>query len=327
MTQKVLVTGGAGYVGAVLVPKLVERGYDVKVLDLMIFGEDVLDSVKGKCELLKGDIRDSSLLRKSLKGIDSVIHLAAISNDPCSDLSPKLTKEVNYDAVVDLVNISKELGISRFIGASSSSVYGIKEEDEVTEDLSLEPITLYSQLKVESEKVILGASSKDFSAVCIRPATVCGYSPRQRLDVVVNILTSAAINNGEITVFGGDQKRPNIHIQDMADLYCNLLETPLEKIEGQVFNYGDVNYTVNELAELVREGVGNVKVNHVLETNDPRSYSISSKKIKDMLGFYPAHTIKDAIIDLKEAFAKGLLPEPGNSRYRNVAKLKEINLI
>ncbi len=327
MKQKVLVTGGAGYIGSVLVPKLIEKQYDVRVLDLMIFGEEVLDPVKDKCEIIKGDIRNNETLKQSLSGINAVIHLAAISNDPCSDLDPKLTKEVNYDAIISLVNISKELGVSRFIAASSSSVYGVKKEEEVTEDLSLEPLTLYSILKAESEKIMLEAKSENFSPVCIRSATVCGYSPRQRLDVVVNILTAAAITKKEITVFGGDQKRPNIHIDDITNLYVDLLEVPNEKISGQVFNYGDTNYTINELANLVVEVIGNnIKINQIPETNDPRSYSISSNKIKDILGFYPKKTIKDAIRDLKNAFEKGLLEDPNDSKYSNIKKMKEINL-
>jgi len=248
--RKVLVTGGAGYVGAVLVPKMLESGYAVKVLDLYLYGDRVLDSVAGhpNVEQVKGDIRDRRLLEHVIPGCDSVVHLACISNDPSFELDPQLGKSINYDAFFDLVAVARDSGVKRFILASSSSVYGIKSEERVTEELALEPLTDYSKFKALCEDVLLKMQAPDFTTVVLRPATVCGYSPRLRLDLTVNILTNHAVNSGRITVFGGRQKRPNIHIDDMAAAYLHLLQAPDNQIAGKVFNVGYENYTVFELA-------------------------------------------------------------------------------
>ena len=226
----VLVTGGAGYVGAVLVPKLLNKGYKVKVLDLYTYGTDIFDEIKdqSKLEQIKGDICDTDLLKKSLKGCDAVIHLACISNDPTFELNPELSRKVNYDAFEPLVKISKDSGVRRFIYASTCSVYGVSDAENVTEDHPLLPITDYNKYKGLCEPLLWKYQSPEFTAVTIRPATVCGYSPRQRFDLTVNILTNHAYNNNHILVFGGKQERPNLHIEDMTDLYCLLLELPNE---------------------------------------------------------------------------------------------------
>jgi len=323
--KKVLVTGGAGYVGSILVPKLINQGFDVRVLDLMIFGSKGLNHVKDKCEIVTGDIRDSKLVEKCLEGIDSVIHLAAISNDPCSDLNPKLTEEVNFGGTKDLVELSKKKGIKRFINISTSSVYGIKKESNVTEDIPLEPLTIYSKTKARAEEIVRISNDSDFVAVNIRPATVCGYSPRMRLDLTVNILTEQAINKGKITVFGGEQKRPNIHIEDITDYYIHLLNAEKEKIAGETFNAGYENHTLIEIANLIKEVVGDVIIERT-ETNDLRSYHISSEKIRKNLGLFPRKTIKDAVLDIKYAFSSGLIPNPSDTIYRNIARMKEIGI-
>jgi len=322
----VLVTGGAGYVGCILVPKLINKNYNVRVLDSMIFTDKGLDSVKDNCEIITGDIRDEKCLENCLKGIDYVIHLAAISNDPCSELNPEITKQVNYESTKKIVKLSKEKGIERFIYASSSSVYGIKDIPNVTEDVPLEPLTIYSQTKAWSEEFVRESNSKDFVTVNFRPATVCGYSPRMRLDLTVNILTDHAINKGKITVLGGDQKRPNVHIDDVTDCYIQILEAPSEKVAGDVFNFGYENHTVMEIANMVRKVVGkNVEI-EVKETTDRRSYHISSEKIGKKLGIYPKKTIEDAVLDLKTAFNGGLIPNPSNSIYKNIERMKEIEI-
>jgi len=328
--KSVLVTGGAGYVGAVLVPQMLEHGYRVKVLDLYIYGEHVLDAVKDhpNLEQIKGDVRDQALLRRVLTGCDTVIHLACISNDPSFELDPELGKSINYDAFKPLVEIAKDSGVRRFIYASSSSVYGVKEAENVTEDMPLEPLTDYSKYKVLCEEILLPYESPDFTTVIIRPATVCGYSPRQRLDTIVNILTNHAVNRGEIKVFGGEQKRPNIHIQDMVGAYLTLLELPDEKIAGRVYNAGYENHTVRELAEIVRGVVGPDRAKLVtVSTDDNRSYHISSEKIARELGFQPKHTIEHAVRDLVQAFADGFLPNSmTDSRYFNIKRMQEVNL-
>ncbi|MDP1722117.1 MAG: SDR family oxidoreductase [Candidatus Gottesmanbacteria bacterium] len=319
MTNKnVLITGGAGYVGAVLVPLLLKKGYRVRVLDLFLYG-DVLTTHKN-LECVRGDIRDPAVIKKSLKGIDTVIHLACISNDPSFELDPTLGKSINFDATTALIDQSKKAGVRRFIYASSSSVYGVKAEKNVTEDLPLEPLTDYSKYKARCEQYLLSKQDGDFTPVIIRPATVCGYSPRMRLDLSVNILTMSALTQKSITVFGGAQKRPNIHITDMCRAYMTLLESPKKKIAGKIYNAGYQNYSVMELALMVKRVLGDPSiVIDVKPTNDNRSYHISSEKIKNELGFTSRHTVEEAIGDIKIAYERGLLPDVlTNKKYYNI---------
>ena len=280
--MKIFITGGAGYVGSKLVPKLLELGNKVTVLDLMIYGENVLEDNKNLTKI-KGDIRDTRLLEEFLPGHDAVIHLACISNDPSYELNPSLGKSINFDAFEPLVKISREKNINRFIYASSSSVYGIKNEKNVTEDMSLEPLTDYSKFKGECEKILNNYRSEEFITSTIRPSTVCGYAKRQRLDLVVNILTNHAFHKRKITVFGGDQLRPNVHIDDMVDSYVLILNSDYKKINGEIFNVGYKNQTVNELAQNVRDVIG--KDIEIIKTksDDNRSYHVSSQKIKDVV--------------------------------------------
>ena len=323
--KHILITGGAGYVGSILVPKLLKSDYQVTVIDTLYFTDIGLLAVKNnpKLKIVKGDIRDAAIVKDALKGVDAVIHLASISNDPSSDLDPTLTQEVNYDASLQLLNLSKSLGVKRFINASTSSVYGIKELPNVTEDLPLEPLTIYSKTKAEVEPFVARASDANFTAVNIRPATVCGYSPKMRLDLTVNILTMHALTKGKITVFGGGQKRPNIHIEDITDYYIELLKIPSEKIGGKVFNAGYENFTVLQIAEMVKEIIGQQVQIEVTPTNDNRSYHISSAKIERELGLKPNHTIKDAVLDIQRA-AKNNLLDWGNINFYNVKKMKEL---
>jgi nucleoside-diphosphate-sugar epimerase len=327
--NNVLVTGGAGYVGSVLVPKLLAKGYRVKVIDLYLFGENVLDTVANHPDLkqIKGDIRDKELLLKEVPETDAIIHLACISNDPSFELDPKLGKSINYDAFIPLVEICKKCKVARFIYASSSSVYGVKEEENVTEDLPLQPLTDYSRYKALCEKILLKEQSPGFAVLILRPSTVCGYSPRLRLDLTVNILTNQAINTGRIMVFGGQQKRPNIHISDMTNLYVKVLEFPDEVIAGKIFNAGYENYKIIEIAEKVRSGINkDIKI-VTTATDDTRSYHISSEKIKRELRFVPQHSIEDAVRDLYEAFKAGKVPNPlTDNRYYNVRTMKAVRL-
>lgn len=324
--KKVLIVGGAGYVGAELTPFLIEHGYKVTVLDLMIYGESVLKDHKN-LKIVKGDIRNIELLKKILPGHESVIHLACISNDPSFELNPKLGKSINLDSFFPMVEASKQSGVKRFIFASSSSVYGVKKEKDVNEKMSLEPLTDYSKYKVDCEKILQEFSSKDFTTVVVRPATVCGYSARQRLDVVVNIFTNLAFNERKIKVYGGKQLRPNIHIKDMIYVYKKILEAPKETVDGEIFNAGYENLSVENLANSVKKIIGEDVELITTPSNDNRSYHISSKKIKEILNFEPLHTIEDAIRDLKNAFEKDLLPNSLNDeKYFNIKKMQSINL-
>ncbi|EMK10369.1 MULTISPECIES: NAD-dependent epimerase/dehydratase family protein [Leptospira] len=324
--KSIYITGGAGYVGAMLVPRLLSEGYKVTVLDLMIYGEDVLKEHPNLTKV-KGDIRDQNLLNQTIPGHDSVIHLACISNDPSFELNPNLGKSINLDAFRPLVEISKKHAVKRFIYASSSSVYGIKDEPNVTEDFSLEPLTDYSKFKADCEKILNEYQTDNFTTVTIRPATVCGYSPRQRLDVVVNILTNLAYHKREISVFGGAQLRPNIHIDDMVDAYLVLLRAPKEKIAGEIYNAGYLNFTVSEIANMVKEVVGEDVKLVTTPTNDNRSYHISSDKIYNQLGFRANRSIKLAAEDLKKAFDSGLLPNSlTDEKYFNIKRMQSISL-
>jgi nucleoside-diphosphate-sugar epimerase len=325
----VLVTGGAGYVGSVLVPKLLAAGHKVAVLDLYIYGEGIFDEFKDHPRLrqIKGDLRDSQVVRDALWGCNAVIHLACISNDPSFELNPELGKSINYDSFRPLVRAAKAAGVERFIYASSSSVYGIKNDPEVTEQLELEPLTDYSKFKAMCEEVLAEERTPGFVTCTLRPATVCGYAPRQRLDVVVNILTNQAYNTRRIKVMGGTQKRPNIHVQDMADLYVFLLQQPDETIDGEIYNAGYENHTLDQIAEMVRRQVGNDIIIDVVPTNDLRSYHVSSDKMRQKLGFKPKHTIEDAIRDLVSAFRAGKLPNSlDDPRYFNIKRMQEICL-
>ena len=324
--KKIFITGGAGYIGSKLVPKLLESGYEVTVLDLMIYGENVLDNHK-KLKKIKGDIRNKNLLEKIIPGHDAVLHLACISNDPSFELNPSLGKSINYDAFEPLVKVSVESKVNRFIYASSSSVYGIKKEKNVTEDMKLEPLTDYSKFKSGCEKILNSYKSDYFTTTTIRPSTVCGYAKRQRLDLVVNILTNHAFHNKEITVFGGDQLRPNVHINDMVDSYLAVLDAPSKKINGEVFNVGFKNQSVNELANDVKEVIGSdVKIIHT-KSDDNRSYHVSSEKIRDVLNFNTKYTVKDAVSDLKNAFEKKSLINTFNDEFFfNIKRMQSINL-
>lgn len=332
---RVFLPGGGGYVGAVLTPKLLELGYDVRVFDLFIYGEDVLSGVRGhpRLELVKGDVRDEAALRNAVRGCNAVIHLACISNDPSVELDPGLSHSVNYESFGPLVRICKESGVRRFVFASSGSVYGVSDAPDVTEEHPLVPVSLYNKYKALCEPLLLNEASDSFTPVVIRPATICGYSPRQRLDLTVNILTNHAVNAGKITVFGGVQMRPNLHIQDMVDLYAMLLETPDALIHGKIFNAGYQNFSVAETARVVRDVVraemperGETPI-VTTPSDDIRSYRISADKIRRELGFTPRRTIEDGARDLVRAFRAGLLPRPMDDiRYYNIKVMKSIQL-
>lgn len=328
--KSVLVTGGAGYVGGVLVPKLLGKGYKVKVVDWYIFGRDVLKKCRSNSNLreIKGDIRNKNIIKKALKDVDAVIHLACISNDPSFELDPKLGRSVNYDATIQLIDLAKDLGVRRFIYASSSSVYGIKKEKEVTEELSLEPLTDYSKYKVLCEEYLLDRNSPDFNVLVLRPSTVCGYSSRLRLDLTVNLLTIAALVNKRMTVFGGGQMRPNIHIEDMADLYVKTLQYEDNKIAGKVYNAGYDNFTVLEIARKVKKVLADraIKI-EITPSNDQRSYRVSSKKIKKELGFGAKRSVEEAIGDIAQAYKRGLIPNPMSDRhYYNIKTMQALNI-
>lgn len=328
-TMNVMVTGGGGYVGSCLIPKLLAAGHKVTVLDLFIYGMEVFNGVGEHPNLrcIRGDIRDPKAVAKAVEDADAVIHLACISNDPSFELNPELGRSINFDCFQPLVRAAKDAGVRRFIYASSSSVYGIKSTENVTEDLALEPLTDYSKFKAMCEEVLEREREPGFVTLTLRPATVCGYAPRLRLDLTVNILTNHAINNNKITVFGGAQKRPNINIEDMTDLYVACLQYPDEMIDGKVFNAGYENHTVTQIAEMVRRNVGEGVDIVTTPTDDNRSYHVSSAKMQRELGFAPQHSIDDAVSSLTQAFNAGKVPNPmTDARYYNVKLMQDIHL-
>lgn len=332
MARSVFITGGAGYVGSRLTPQLLDAGYRVTVYDILYFGDEHLPKQHPNLRIVQGDVRDAARLAQALDGSDIVIHLACISNDASFELDESLSATINYDAFEPLVVAAKAAGVKRFIYASSSSVYGVSDAPDVTEDHPLVPLTLYNKFKGLCEPLLFKHQSPDFVCVTIRPATICGYGPRQRLDLSVNILTNHAVNNNRITVFGGAQKRPNLHIQDMCDLYQLLLEAPDDRIAGQTFNAGYQNMTIMDIARTVRDVIGKEfpdkqGLEIVVEpSSDPRSYHINSDKITAALGFQPKHTVEDAVRELCQAFQTNRLPNSfTDTKYFNVKHMQALH--
>jgi nucleoside-diphosphate-sugar epimerase len=327
----VLITGGAGYCGSVLVPQMLDMGYRVTVYDIQYYGCEFLPLNNPNLTVIKGDIRDIEKLEPLMADVDAVLHLACISNDASFELDENLSTTVNMDAFEPIVLGAKKARVKRFVYASTSSVYGISKELDVKEDHPLVPLTLYNKYKGLCEPILFKHTDENFVGVAYRPATVCGYGPRQRLDLSVNILTNLAVNKGNITVFGGSQLRPNLHIQDYVDLCKALLEAPDEKIANEIFNCGYENLSIMEIAETVKKVVAeefpdkNEIGIEVTSSDDLRSYHINSDKITEVIGFKPQYSIEDAIRDLCCAFREGKLPSSlDDDKYFNVRTMKKI---
>lgn len=330
---RIFITGGGGYCGSVLVPQLLSRGYHVTVYDTFYFGSAFLPTDDANLNLVTGDIRDSKRLLEVIPGHDTFISLACISNDASFELDEALSTSINYDAFRPMVQAAKQSGISRFVYASSSSVYGVSEQPEVKEDHPLVPLTLYNKFKGLCEPILNEFASDDFTVVTFRPATVCGYAPRLRLDLSVNILTHHAITKNRITVFGGRQLRPNLYVGDYADVCELLLEAPHEKIQQEVFNVGFENMSILEIAHMVKKVVAEEYPNRaeikidVTSSNDNRSYHINSDKINRVLGFKPKKTVEDSIRTLCRAFRDGLIPDSEKSDiYYNIRTMKALGV-
>ena len=324
--KKILVTGGCGYVGSRLVPFLMAKGYDVRVLDSLIFGNNIKNF---NFELIAGDIRNKNILKKATKGIDSVIHLAAISNDPTAELNERITKEVNYDAIVELLNISKKNGINRFILASSSTLYGfsggaklLKESDEK------DPLTIYGKYKLLSEEKAFELADEDFIVTAARPGTVAGFSPRQRFDLIVNIFTNHALTRKKLMIEGGKQKRPIINIADLCLAYEKLLISNDKKVNREAFNIVGENLTVEQIAKKVAKLIPGTKIEYIEKFDDKRSYFTSGQKIYNLLNFKPKFSIEEAILEIEQKFNEGFFYDTlNNIEYYNIKKIKSVGEI
>lgn len=330
--QKILVTGGFGYVGSRLTPHLLHLGHSVRVIDLMLYTQSGHEALrkdpryagwKTRFDLVEGDIRNPGAVKKAMEGIDTVIHLAAISNDPTGDIDEVLTRQVNFDAIGLLLACARAAGARRFINASSSSVFGIKDVADVTEQLEPEPLTHYSKYKALSEWLIAAAASPDFCAVNIRPATICGYSPRQRFDLTVNKLTADAVRKRVITVHGGEQRRPNVGMTDVINLYAQLTQTDAKLINGRTFNFGFENHKVIDIAKIIQAELADLKVEiKVTDTLDKRDYHISSKKLVNALGYKPVSSIRAEVAELRKALDSGTYPDIDAPEHYNMKFMK-----
>jgi nucleoside-diphosphate-sugar epimerase len=319
MAQRVLISGGGGFVGTVLTQRLLSLGHDVRVLDTFWFGDFI--PAHERLTKVRGDMRDGALVDRVLDGIDTVIQLACLSNDPTSDLDAGLTRAINYDACADIVSRAKASGVRRFIYASSASVYGVRDEADITEDMRLEPITLYSKYKADIEQVAFDAGSDRFTTVAVRNSTVCGYSPRMRLDLILSIFVMAAMKKGVITIEGGTQLRPLIHMEDLVDLYVRLLDADHAAIHQQAFNISSDNYRVDAVARMVQ-----AKLPCRLEFasfTDPRSYHVNTDKARRVLGYTTARSIESAVDEIKDALDRGLIQET-DPRCYNIRHVKHL---
>lgn len=326
MSHKIFITGGAGYIGSRMVEHFLKLGNHVTVYDTCFFGNEHLPHSNKLFTLIVGDIRDINKLSKSCLNQDIFIHLACISNDASFELDEKLSKSINFDCFEDIVLTAKQNKIKKFIYASSSSVYGVSSKKNVTEDHKLVPLTLYNKYKGMCEPILKKHTDKNFIGVTFRPATVCGYSRRMRFDLSVNILTNHGFSNNKIIVFGGNQLRPNLHIQDYIDFVSLLVDTDKSKIQNEIFNVGYENLTILEIANKVKINLEKKYIKKNIEiviepSSDPRSYHIDSSKSKNILGFSPKYDVNFAINEICEKISNNEFSDTFDSKYYNVKHL------
>ena len=324
--NRVLLVGGGGYVGVELQKLLAEANYKVIVLDTFWYHSGKWGKSDGKfvenIEYIEGDVRDREVVRNALKEVDACIHLACISNDPSYELNPNLAKSINFDSFLMFTEEINKSAIKKLIFASSSSVYGVKEEENVTEDLNCEPLTDYSKFKVLCEDFALNNISDEICLTIVRPSTICGYSRRQRFDLVVNILTIGALTNNIINVEGGDQFRPNLHIKDMNASYKLILEADPKIISRKIYNIAGENLTVLEIAKKVKSQMEHKSEIKILPVLDQRSYRVSGNKIATELGFLPKFSVDEAITDIKNAYEADKYSTLNSEFYYNIKQMK-----
>ena len=323
--MKVTVTGGAGYVGALVVDELLENGHEVRILDNVLHGqEDVVSELEGRgVEIVRGDIRDADARREALEGADAIVHLAAIVGDPACGRDPELSNDVNVNGSRGLVQDAQELGVKRIVFASTCSNYGRMADPTVPIDESgeLAPVSLYAEQKVGIEKALLGGETNGLVTTCLRFATVYGVGTRMRFDLTVNEFTRDLWADRELEVFGEQFWRPYIHARDAARAVVTVLEAPEEKVAGEVFNAGhsDENYRKLDLVELITGRLGRGNVSYVKKDEDPRDYKVSVEKIKDQLGFEPRYRVPDGIDEIVGALEQERFGDPFDGRYSNIS--------
>jgi nucleoside-diphosphate-sugar epimerase len=327
--KRILITGGAGYIGSILTSKLLKLGLEVIVLDTFFYTDIGLSTLRDHSLLrvVKGDIRDLSALKTSLRGVNCIIHLAALANDPSAELDPKLTRQINLDSYPALLDEAVAAGVERFINLSSIAVYGINYNDDVTEDDPVNPLTEYARCKALSEAIVKEYNTRKLTTVSLRCGTVCGWSPRMRFDLCTNMLSAYAISNKKLAVWGGDQKRPHIHLADVTDFIIKLVSVSGEKIAGRLFNAAGYNTTVQEIAEIIKDVMnGELELTTAPARNDERSYHVNSDRIVDELGFKMTKTIRDAVVEIVSAYENGLWIEPAAPLYHNVKRMSSMRV-
>ncbi len=328
--KKVLVVGGAGYLGSVICRLLLDKNYKVRVLDNLMNGDHGISDLYDNedFEFIEGDMRNIQTVTDAIRGVDAVIQLAAIVGDPASALNPKETIEINYLGTRLLADICKYNQINRFIFASTCSVYGASPtpDQRLDENSDLNPVSLYADMKLKSEDGIFDLMDENFSPTVLRMATLYGPSPRMRFDLVVNILTAKAVSDGEITIFGGEQWRPLLHVEDAARAYIECLEAPLDAVRGEIFNVGSnsKNYQIKKVGDLVHNVIPEAKVITEKTKEDERNYNISFDKITRVLGYNVEHDIEDGASQIKDKIENGIYGHYTEEKYSNYKLAKNI---
>ncbi len=322
-SKRVVVFGGAGYLGSVLTGQLLDRGYQVEVFDALRFGKESLQAYEGhpRFRLTVGDIRDIETVTESVRSAYAVVLLAALVGEPACDVNPKETVDINLIATKAVADACRYYAVPRFLYASTDSAYGI-QEGIMVEEAPLNPISLYARLKAQAEAEILGLGNGDFRPIILRMATIYGYSPRMRFDLIINILTLHAFAKGKITIFGGKQWRPLVHVADAARAYVMALEAPLEKVGAQIFNVGsnEQNYQVGELGELIRQVFAEVQIETIPQTPDLRDYHVCFDKIMRTLGYRVRHSVVEGIREIRRGLENGTIKDPTGPRHYNVIR-------
>jgi nucleoside-diphosphate-sugar epimerase len=320
--KTVLLAGGAGYIGSILARKLLAEKYKVKIIDKLLFGKEPIEELLGKdgFEFIEADVNtDNEKVLSALNGVEAVVYLAAIVGDPACAAQPEVAHETNYKSAIKLARLCRERGISKFIFTSTCSNYGSGEKDKLQESSSLRPVSLYAESKIYTEKELIRMTDENFKPLIFRLSTVYGLSPRMRFDLVVNLLTKKAYREKEITIFGGEQWRPFIHVEDVADALLSAVKTPYSKISGQIFNLGatEENYQIKQIGEIIKEIVPEVNVKQVDNSSDSRDYNVSFEKIKEVFNYRPKHTVRKEVEKMYQALSEGRFPDTEDDKYYN----------